>query len=72
MLPRSQSGARRSESVHHLLVRVHENTVQCLLVRRRCCQIQLSRSSGLITQQGRTGIQPVTSTVSILIVFVRA
>jgi hypothetical protein len=69
-VPRSQSGARRSSSVRHLLVCVHEDTAQCLPVRRRCCQIPLSRSCGLISRgrQGTTGIEPVTSTVSILIV----
>jgi hypothetical protein len=48
-VPRSRSGARRSGSVRHLLVRVHERAAQCLPVRRRCCQIQLSRSCGLIS-----------------------
>jgi hypothetical protein len=47
-IPRSQSGARRSDSVRHLLVRVQDDLVQCLRVRCRCCQIQLSRSCGLI------------------------
>jgi hypothetical protein len=50
--PRSQSGARRSDSVRHLLVCVHEGAVQCLPVRHRCCQIQLSRSYGVISAAG--------------------
>jgi hypothetical protein len=48
-VPRSQSGTRRSVNVRHLLVRVHEGVAQYLAVRCRCCQIQLSRSCGLIS-----------------------
>jgi hypothetical protein len=39
--PHSQSGARRSDSVLHLLLRVREDVAQCLHVRRRCCQIRM-------------------------------
>jgi hypothetical protein len=58
LLPRSQSGARRSGSVRHLLARVHEDAAKYPLVRRRCCQIPLSRSCRLISRsrQGTTGL----------------
>jgi hypothetical protein len=71
--PRSQSGARRSSSVRHLLVRVHEDAPKYPPVRSRCCQIPLSRSCRLISRsrQCTAGVEPVTSTVSIVIVFGR-
>jgi hypothetical protein len=47
-------------------MRVHEDVAECLPVRRRCCQIQLSRSCGLIhlAGTGTTGIESVSFTVS--------
>jgi hypothetical protein len=37
--------------VPHLLVLVHEDAEQWLLVRHRCCQIELSRSRSLINRR---------------------